>query len=137
MEITLLKDLCVRVICLQLIKPNGKKIRKISNELAKQIEQDIFDLQWMVSGTVEFCHIFKLLEEKFLCENYTGEKLDLIREFFQYFRNIWGPESHITYWFEGANPYNISHNQGIESKNGCITKDYTFRDRLDTAYFFI
>ena len=69
--------------------------------------------------------------------NYIGEKLDLVREFFQYFRNTWGPESHIANWFEGANPYNISHNQGIESKNGCIKKDYTFRDRLDTADFFI
>ena len=79
--------------------------------------------------------MFKLLEEKFLSGNYLGEKLDLIREFFQYFRNIWGLESHIANWFEGANPYNISHNQGIESKNGCIKKDYTFRDRLDTAIF--
>ena len=76
-------------------KTKLKKIRKVDNELAKEIEEDIFDLQWMVSGTVEFCYVFKLLEEKFLCENYRGEKLDLIKEFFQYFRNIWGPETHI------------------------------------------
>ena len=103
--------------------------------MANMLVDDIFAIQWMVSSHDDFVHVYDLLEKKYSLGSYSIEEKLLIEKFFVYHRKQWGPESHVGKWYEAANPFSIGSNQGVESKNNIIKKDYTYRDRLDTADF--
>ena len=45
-------------------------------------------------------------------------------------RKVW-IESGECLWFEGAHPWGVSNNQGIEGKNKEIKQSHTFRRRLE------
>ena len=38
-------------------------------------------------------------------------------------------------WYEGAHPYSIASNQGVENKNLEIKDDFSYRERLDMTKF--
>ena len=103
--------------------------------MANMLVDDIFAIQWMVSSHNDFVHVYELLEKKYSLGLYSIEEKLLIEKFFVYHRKQWRPESHVGKWYEAANPFSIGSNQGVESKNNIIKKDYTYRDRLDTADF--
>ena len=55
--------------------------------------------------------------------------------FFSYFREQWGPSSHVCNWYEGAHPYHVGNNQGIESRNLAVKDDFSYRDQLNMTQF--
>ena len=117
-------------------KPKLKALRKISPILATKLEHDIHEIQWMVSSAENFRDVYSLLEKKFSMARHSAEEKALLETFFKYHKKQWGPESHVSKWYEAAKPFDIGSNQGVESKNGVIKKEYTFRERLSTAEFF-
>ena len=61
---------------------------------------------------------------------------NLIIWFFDdYFTPQW-IETDLKFWFEGANPFHIGNNQGLEGKNNDIKKSHTFRRRLRIPALF-
>ena len=58
-----------------------------------------------------------------------------IKKFFDYMDSIW-IESDEFRWFEGANPWHISNNQGLEGKNKEIKQSHTFRRKLELRELF-
>ena len=50
-------------------------------------------------------------------------------------RSVW-VESKQNRWFEGAHPWKVSNNQGVEGKNKDIKQSHTFRRRLDLGELF-
>ena len=59
----------------------------------------------------------------------------MLEEFFSYFREQWGPDSHVKMWYEGAHPRSVSNNQGIEGTNKSIKQDHTFKRRCPLGTF--
>ena len=55
---------------------------------------------------------------------------DLIKEFFAYLQEGW-IFSGENKWYEGAHPWQVSNNQGVEGLNKEIKQSHTFRRRLD------
>ena len=117
-------------------KPKLKALKKASPILATKLEHDIHEIQWMVSSKQNFKDVYELLERKFTLGKHTAEEKALLETFFAYHKRQWGPDSHVANWIEAANPFSIGSNQGVESKNGVIKKEYTYRERLSTAEFF-
>ena len=67
-------------------------------------------------------------------EKYLGQHDDVLNgvldKFFLYMRKVWIDSSEFR-WYEGAHPWHISNNQGIEGKNMAIKQSYTFRRKLE------
>jgi hypothetical protein len=92
------------------IVPKLKSVSVMDNALANDILHDIENLQWSVLNEKSFRKVFSLLEKK---------HLDLkvpLKVFFDYMRAIW-MDSREFRWYEGANPWGVSNNQGAEGKN--------------------
>ena len=117
-------------------KPKLASLRKVNKLLADEVDSDINNVQWMLTSKKQFRVVYDLLEGKYINGDYSGEEKDLLSIFFKYHRQQWGPDSHVCFWWEGANPYHVSNNQGIESKNGEIKDIYSFRERLNMGSFF-
>ena len=60
--------------------------------------------------------------------------LTALNEFFQYFRTVW-VTSKERFWFESANPFRSSNNQGVEGVNKDIKQSQTFQKRLPIGSF--
>ena len=88
-------------------------IRKVDTLLADRVMADIQFLQWSAHNEETFCYVYKLLEDKYLKGDYDVKKAELLSDIFTYFRKQWidGP---VFRWYEGAHPWSISNNQGIE-----------------------
>ena len=110
-------------------------LRNANRKLQEQLMSDIQCMQWSVHSVETFIVVFDLLEAKYVKGNYTDGELDLLKNFFEYFRAQWGPESHVSKWWEGANPWAVSNNQGIEGTNKAIKKDHTFKRRCPLGTF--
>jgi hypothetical protein len=54
------------------------------------------------------------------------QKADLLSDFFTYFRKQW-VDSPVFRWYEGAHPWAISNNQGIEGQIKEIKAGHTFK----------
>ena len=106
-------------------------VRKVDKKLAQQIMDDIAFLQWSCHSEETFRVVFDLLEKKYQNIN---EQTD---NFFEYFREQWGPDSHVSRWYEGAHPWAISNNSGIEGINKAIKKDHTFKRRCPLGTFIL
>ena len=50
-------------------------IKEINKKLAKDVDNDIQNIQWMVQSEEEFSKVFLLLEEKYLDGDYTEEEI--------------------------------------------------------------
>ena len=129
----------VRLMCWTHTHRNYSKklpiICKVNKELAKSLDVDIQKIQWMSQTEDEFRVVFSLLEEKYLKGDFTVKELEQLNIFFDYFREQWGPDSHVSKWYEGAHPYHISHNQGIERRNLEIKEEFSYREQLNMGQF--
>ena len=67
--------------------------------------------------------------------NYSEQELEKLSAFFDYFRVQWGPDSHVSKWYEGAHPYHPSHNQGLERYNRTIKDYHSYREQLNMGDF--
>ena len=110
-------------------------LKKSNKDLAKQLDKDVHNLQWMCQGEEEFVVIFKLFEDKYSKGNYSEQDLEKLITFLEYFRVQWGPDSHVSRWYEGAHPYHPSHNQGLERFNRSIKDDHSYREQLNMGDF--
>ena len=67
-------------------------------------------------------------------KKYLGQYDDILNgvlgNFFLYMRKVWIDSTEFR-WYEGAHPWLISNNQGIEGKNMAIKQSYTFRRKLE------
>lgn len=58
-----------------------------------------------------------------------------LEKFFKYMRSVW-VDSEEFRWYEGAHPWQVSNNQGVEGKNKEIKQSHTFRRRLELGELF-
>ena len=58
-----------------------------------------------------------------------------LARFFEYMRDVW-VDSREFHWYEGAHPWGVSNNQGVEGKNKEIKQAHTFRKRLGMGEMF-
>ena len=109
-------------------------IRREDSKLGEEVLSDIEDIQWTVHNEETFRFVYQLMEDKYLKGSYDGTKEELLMEFFSYFRKQWvdGP---VFRWFEGANPWATSHNQGLEGQNKEIKASHTFKRRCPLGTF--
>ena len=111
-----------------------KHLRSVNKKLAEALLADIETIQWS-SNLETFQPIFSLLEEKYTLKQSDTATLAAIKQFFNYFKDVW-TESKENIWFEGGHPHGSSNNQGIEGKNRDIKASHTFRQRLPLGSFF-
>ena len=109
--------------------PQLKSVSTHNKTISDNIMLDIVNLQWSVLNEASFRKAFKLLENKYL------DKHDIVlnavlAQFFSYMRKQW-VDSPVCRWFEGAHPWEISNNQGVEGKNKEIKQSHTFRRKLE------
>ena len=98
--------------------------------LATQILLDIDNLQWSVLNEKSFRYVFDLLESKY-AENSNPDMEVALKRFFKYMRAVW-VESREFRWYEGANPWSVSNNQGVEGKNKEIKQSHTLVYHTET-----
>ena len=96
----------VRLICWShvyrcYIKKLGP-VKKINKDIGKDIDHNIQNIQWMSQTDDEFRSVYGLLERKYIEGPYTEVEVEQIKIFFAYFRLQWGPDSHVSKWYEGA-----------------------------------
>lgn len=114
--------------------PQLKSISTMDKALATQILLDIDNLQWSVLNEKSFRYVFELLETKHSV-NANPDLEAAMKRFFKYMRDVW-VESREFRWYEGANPWHPSNNQGVEGKNKEIKQSHTFRRRLGMGEMF-
>ena len=129
---------CTRLMCwphvYRNIVPKLKPISSINKALADQLLLEIENLQWSVHNEQSFLSVFNLLEMKYL-DNDDSDLTAALERFFSYMKEVW-VESREFRWYEGANPWSVSNNQGVEGKNKEIKQSHTFRQRLDMGSLF-
>ena len=85
-----------------------------------KIDSDLKSLQWMAQNEEECRILLGLVAEKHIAEASAAES-EGVTEFFRYFQEQWGDQSHTGKWFEAAHPY---HDSGLyilhESTQMCI-----------------
>ena len=119
------------------LKPRLVKLKTDSGskDLAREVLEDIETFQWVVS--LESYEVdFKALEDKYLKKECSEKEQEALEQFFDYFREQWGPDSKVKNWFEHAFPYHIGNNQGLEGKNDNIKENHTFKKRVAVGALF-
>ena len=129
-----------RTMCWSHVFTNLKKkmagIKGYNPKIAKEIENDIKDLQWTAIDEETFDKAYYLLVNKWTEKTFDETLSTLIGAFFNdYFTAQW-VESEVKYWFASSNPFHIGNNQGLEGKNNDIKKSHTFRRRLRIPALF-
>ena len=131
-------DTCNRIMCYphvyRNVSPQLKCVSTFNKDVGKQIWHDIEFLQWSVLNEESFKQVYDLLELKYLGK-YDAPLNEALKKFFTYMRYVW-IESKQNGWFEAANPWKVSNNQGVEGKNKDIKQSHTFRRRLDIGELF-
>ena len=116
------------------ISPRLKTIGSIDKNVEKNLLIDLENIQWSCTRET-FDPLVKLLEKKYLKNNtYSERMLVALDEFFKYFKTVW-VSSNERFWFESANPFRSSNNQGIEGINKDIKQSQTFRKLLPMGSF--
>ena len=116
--------------------PRMSAIKKINKKLQEGLLADIESLLWSYHNEETFGLVFDLLESKYTVDtNHSSQEKIALREFFSYFREQWGPASPVFRWYEGAHPWRVSNNQGIEGTNKYIKKEHTFKRRCPLGTF--
>ena len=111
--------------------PQLKSVATHNKKVSDSILRDIENLQWSALNEASFRRGFELLEKKYLGRH------DLVlnaalENFFSYMHKVW-IDSQEFRWFEGAHPWGVSNNQGVEGKNKEIKQSHTFRRRLEVG----
>ena len=116
------------------VVPRLGQIKKKNLDNRNSIMSDIEDLQWSCSNEATFRIAYDLLENKYLEKEVDDDLLSSIKEFFLYFRNQC-VDFPVFRWWEGAHPWCVSNNQGIEGTNRVIKADHTFKRRCPLGNF--
>ena len=117
------------------LESHFKHLRSVNKEIASKLQKDIEELQWAADSKDSFLYLAKVLEEKYRdLDNLDSNTKTSLQSFFQYLQMTWvnSPESN---WYEGAHPYGVSNNQGIEGVNQSIKDGHTCRKRLPLGRF--
>ena len=116
------------------ITPRMKTIGSIDKKVEKDLLIDLENIQWSCTRDT-FEALINLLEKKYLNnQTFSEQMLNALDEFFQYFKTVW-VTSKERFWFESANPFKSSNNQGVEGVNKDIKQSQTFRKRLPIGSF--
>ena len=123
---------CSRLMCWSHVFRNIQaQLRSIGTHdkaLAKDILTDIEYLQWSVLNEDSFHYVYNLLKQKYM-DKHTPIINSAVEKFFNYMDSVW-IESGESMWWEGAHPWQISNNQGLEGCNKEIKQSQKFRKRL-------
>ena len=111
------------------ILPQLKCISAHNKSVSDGILQDIVNIQWSALNEESFRISFKLLEQKYIGK-YDIVLNGVVAKFFSYMHKVWIDSAEFR-WYEGAHPWQISNNQGVEGKNREIKQSHTFRRRLE------
>ena len=124
----------ILILIFRNVTPKLKALLAVDKKLGSALLQDIEDLQWSVHNEATFRHVYDLLEKKYLDKFVEDPLSQIFTNFFTYFRNQWvdGP---VFKWYEGANPWHIGNNQGLEGTNKTIKSDHTFKRRCPLGNF--
>ena len=114
--------------------PRLKGVSALNATVHDKILKDIVNLQWSALNEISFRAGFELLRSKYLGQVHSVLN-GVISNFFDYMRKVWVSSNEFR-WYEGANPWGISNNQGVEGKNKDIKLNYTFRRRLELGELF-
>ena len=119
-----------RLMCYPHVHRNLRnKIGTIQDKATRDsVMKDIEEIQWSAVSEDVFLKLFQLLRLKY--EN-AETKVQL---FLDYVEDTW-INSKENLWFEGARPYGISNNQGLEGKNKHIKDSYSMRRKLPLGTF--
>ena len=117
------------------IVKNLAAVRKAEKVVADRIVADIEELQWSAHNEETFRYVCNLIAQKYSAEVYSATTRDAVNSFFEYFNSQW-VESPTFRWYEGAHPWAISNNQGIEGVNKDIKAGHTFKRRCPLGTFF-
>ena len=104
------------------IQDNLKKVKKVVEEVAKQIYNDIHNLQHGAYDEESFFLLAALMKKKWLEKKYTIRTLKTrVTEFFLYMNKTW-LKSDINKWYESANPMLCSTNNSLEAHNNVLKR---------------
>ena len=120
-----------RLMCYPHVHRNIRNKIGSVGSVSKKLLEDIGSLQWSSTSLETFKQVFQLLREKYEASEAGGGK---ISEFFKYVDSTW-VSSQENLWFEGANPYGLCNNQGLEGKNKNIKDSYTMRRKMALGSF--
>ena len=141
-SVSVLGPSCVRLMCWSHVHTAySNKLKKLKNvQRRKGVDEDLKKLQWAVQNPAEFKTVLDLLAQKHMRESQENEEESAsdtaaLKDFFLYFFEQWGPDSHACNWYEAAHPFAVGNNQGVESKNNTIKEIYSFRERLPMGEF--
>ena len=105
--------------------PRLKCVTVHNKTVSDNILKDIVNIQWSVLNEASFRKCFELLEAKYLGKHDVVLN-GVLEQFFTYLRKVWIDSSEFK-WYEGAHPWRVSNNQGVQGKNMVIKQSYTFR----------
>ena len=97
--------------------------------IADSILNDLVNIQWSALNEASFRKSVELLEKKYVDKN-DALLNGVVAKFFSYLHKVW-IDSEEFRWYEGAHPWGISNNQGVEGKNKEIKQSHTFRRKLE------
>ena len=109
--------------------PQLKSVSAHNKSVYENILKDIIDLQWSALNEESFRKAFSLIEQKYIGQ-FDMVLNGVIAKNFLYMHKVWVDSKEFR-WYEGAHPWCISNNQGVEGKNKDIKLNYTFRRRLE------
>ena len=111
------------------ILPQLKSVSAQSKSVHDKLLSDLVNIQWSALNEASFKKSVDLVEKKYLDQTDAVMK-SVISNFFEYLRKVWINSAEFR-WYEGAHPWCISNNQGVEGKNKEIKQSHTFRRRLE------
>lgn len=109
--------------------PKLKCITAHRKDVSENILKDIVNIQWSALIELSFRKAFDILEKKYLGK-FDEVLNEVVSKFFSYMHKVWLDTNEFR-WYEGAHPWRISNNQGVEGKNKEIKLNHTFRRRLE------
>ena len=117
------------------VTPQLKSLQKVDKKLAATVLSDIEHVQWSSHNEETFKQVYSLLEKKYLEDDTIEESVKvLLGVFFNYFRDQWvdGP---VFKFYEGANPWSVMNNQGLEGQNKDIKQSHTMKRKCPLGNF--
>ena len=109
--------------------PQLKCVSTHNKTIADDILNDLISIQWSALNEVSFRKSVELLQKKYLDKN-NAVLNGVVAKFFAYLHKVW-KDSEEFRWYEGAHPWAISNNQGVDGKNEEIKQSHTFCRRLE------
>ena len=95
-----------------------KCVSALNKTVSDNILNDLVNIQWSELNETSFRKSVELLEKKYLDKN-DAILNGVLAKFFVYLHKVWIDSGEFR-WYEGAHPWGISNNQGVETKSSPI-----------------